>query len=844
MTHSSLGEGCKLFWPDKQEFVRMAVKFGATIVPFGVVGEDDMSELIIDYNEMKRIPFVDQLVNDFNQGRKNLRKEMGGEIAKQPLHFPIFLPKLPDSHGSSKKQSPTKRHREMAEIEKKMKNIPMILISCGCVGRRLLRYMIWILGVIRLRKFSKMALIVKTSTLPLSPFLSLDKNFRLHSHVLMRSVRGEISQASVSINGASSVHKKDTNGGKKSGQNIPEELEPLWDDGYGTQTAKDYAYIAMDLIKSDGGPPRWFCPIACGTPLKDSPILLYIPGIDGTGTGLVVHEKALGKVFHVQCLHIPVHDRTPFEGLLQIVEETIKIEHDLSPNKPIYLLGESFGGTLALSVAARNPTIDLILILANPATSFERSQALPLYSLMKSLPEKHYEMLPYVIPPILGDFVKMAMVKIDGTSDVSHLWQFLCNFTKDLPNLSMLSKILPQDTLKWRIKLVESAAAYANSRLHAITAQVLVLASGKDNLVPSKNEAQRLSRLLKHCNIRVFEENGHTILLESGVNLLSTIKTSEMYRRFSKHDFVKDFLPLSMTEFKSLPIESRWYRVFMGAAMFSTMEDGKIVRGLSGIPNEGPVLIVGNHLLLGFDIFPLLSEFLKEKKVILRGLAHPQFFQFDEKHVLIPCLDVIKLFGAIPVSGINLFKLLARKSYTLLYPGGLREALYRKGENSKLFWPEKQEFVRMAVKFGATIIPFGVVGEDDISEIIIDYNEMKRIPFINQMLNDLNQGKTNLREGMVGEIGEQRLHIPIIVPKLTGRLYYMFGKPIRTKRKEKFLDDKDYIKELYLQIKCEVEKNVAYLLKKREEDPYRGLVERLTWLNTIGSLDQIPSFEP
>ncbi|MFS7926896.1 putative alpha/Beta hydrolase [Helianthus anomalus] len=74
-------------------------------------------------------------------------------------------------------------------------------------------------------------------------------------------------------------------------------------------------------------------------------------------------------------------------------------------------------------------------------------------------------------------------------------------------------KILPKDTLTWRLKLVRSAAAYANSRLHAITSQVLVLASGRDNILPSKNEARRLFRLLKHCDVRVFEENGHTILL-------------------------------------------------------------------------------------------------------------------------------------------------------------------------------------------------------------------------------------------------------------------------------------------------------------------------------------------
>lgn len=54
------------------------------------------------------------------------------------------------------------------------------------------------------------------------------------------------------------------------------------------------------------------------------------------------------------------------EGLIKFVEEKVMIEHTSAPNKPIYLLGESFGGALALSVAARNPTIDLILVVANP----------------------------------------------------------------------------------------------------------------------------------------------------------------------------------------------------------------------------------------------------------------------------------------------------------------------------------------------------------------------------------------------------------------------------------------------------------------------------------------------
>lgn len=59
---------------------------------------------------------------------------------------------------------------------------------------------------------------------------------------------------------------------------ILEELAPLWDDGYGTQTVEDYFAAVKELNKSDGGPPRWFCPVECTPALKDCPTLLFLPG--------------------------------------------------------------------------------------------------------------------------------------------------------------------------------------------------------------------------------------------------------------------------------------------------------------------------------------------------------------------------------------------------------------------------------------------------------------------------------------------------------------------------------------------------------------------------------------
>lgn len=55
-----------------------------------------------------------------------------------------------------------------------------------------------------------------------------------------------------------------------------------------------------------------------------------------------------------------------FSDLVTLVEDVVRKEHTTSPNKTIYLLGNSFGGCLALAVAARNPHINLILVLVNP----------------------------------------------------------------------------------------------------------------------------------------------------------------------------------------------------------------------------------------------------------------------------------------------------------------------------------------------------------------------------------------------------------------------------------------------------------------------------------------------
>ncbi|KAK5837933.1 phytyl ester synthase 1, chloroplastic-like [Gossypium arboreum] len=629
---------------------------------------------------------------------------------------------------------------------------------------------------------------------------------------------------------------------------VCEELEVLWDDGYGTKTVKDYLIAAEEMIKPDGGPPRWFCPVECCQPINDSPLLLFLPGLDGVGMGLILHHKALGKVFKVQCLHIPVQDRTPFEGLVKLVEEAIRLEHTSRPNTPIYLVGDSFGGCLALAVAARNPTIDLVLILANPATSFGRSQLQPLFPILEAFPDGLHVTIPYLLSLVMGEPVKMATVGIEGRlSPMQKIEQLSGNLTALLPLLSGMANIIPKETLVWKLKLLKTASAYTNSRLHAVKAEVLVLASDKDNMLPSQDEAQRLMNSLSNCKVRRFKDNGHTLLLEDSLNLLTIIKGTCKYRHSKKHDFIADFVPPSMSEFKYAFDEVAGYiRFASGSAMFSTMEDGKIVQGLAGVPNEGPVLLVGYHMLMGLELSCLIEAFLREKKIMVRGIAHPELFwgKLQSSSNEFAFSDWVKVMGALPVTANYLFKALSTKSHVLLYPGGAREALHYKGEEYKLFWPEQPEFVRMAARFGATIVPFGTVGEDDIAELVLDYNDWMKIPVINERIKESIRDGIRIRDETDGEVGNQQLFIPGMLPKIPGRFYYLFGKPIKLKGREDLTKNREDANDLYLQVKSEVERCIDYLLKKREEDPYRSIIDRTIYGALYSSVDQVPAFKP
>ncbi|GLU18719.1 hypothetical protein SLE2022_350030 [Rubroshorea leprosula] len=101
---------------------------------------------------------------------------------------------------------------------------------------------------------------------------------------------------------------------------------------------------------------------------------------------------------------------------------------------------------------------------------------------------------------------------------------------------------------------------------------------------------------------------------------------------------------------------------------------------LTPTPTPPTPSYIGYHMLMGLEVIPLVSEFLTQKNILLRGIAHPILFERLREGRLpdVSTFDSIGLMGSVPASGTNFYKLLSSKSHSLLFPGGVREALHRK----------------------------------------------------------------------------------------------------------------------------------------------------------------------
>ncbi len=241
----------------------------------------------------------------------------------------------------------------------------------------------------------------------------------------------------------------------------------------------------------------------------DNPLFVFFPGMDGTGQLLNTQLPQLAADFDIRCLSIPPDDLTGWDSLVEQVAGLIEAEQQPSAPRTIYVCGESFGGCLALKLAAWFPQWCDRLILVNPASSFSRQSWMQWgASLTQWLPDSLYRLSTLGLMPFLIDPERVSR-----------------------PNRQALlaaMQSVTSESAAWRLSLL-SQFRLESLPLDRIEQPTLVVAARNDRLLPSAGEAARLARYLPKAQTLLLPESGHACLLETEVSLTQILRSQRFY---------------------------------------------------------------------------------------------------------------------------------------------------------------------------------------------------------------------------------------------------------------------------------------------------------------------------
>ena len=136
------------------------------------------------------------------------------------------------------------------------------------------------------------------------------------------------------------------------------------------------------------------------------------------------------------------------------------------------------------------------------------------------------------------------------------------------------------------------------------------------------------------------------------------------------------------------------------------------VRGLGNIPEEGAVLLVGNHsggnLTVDSGVFTLAFNAYFGVERPLYALAHNLVVSF-------PGLGFLRRHGVIAASPSNAHKALAAGAAVLVYPGGDVEVHRPVWERNKVDFDGRKGWIRQALDEDVPIVPVVSIGGQETS---------------------------------------------------------------------------------------------------------------------------------
>ncbi|HEX7242698.1 MAG TPA: alpha/beta hydrolase [Longimicrobiaceae bacterium] len=229
------------------------------------------------------------------------------------------------------------------------------------------------------------------------------------------------------------------------------------------------------------------------------PPLVLVPGMDGTGR--LFHRQVPGLARSHRVATYALRDRAG--SMEELVDDLDGVIRRAAPRgEPATVVGESFGGTLALSFALARPERVAALVVLNSFPYFRPRVRL-------RLAMAGIRMIPWGAMPLVRRATAFRLhSRFTGDAEIRRFLDVTRATTKEgyLARLRILTRY------------------DVRARLGEIRAPTLFLAAEMDHLVPSVEQARWMAERVPGAALRVLEGHGHICMIAPGLDLARLLR--------------------------------------------------------------------------------------------------------------------------------------------------------------------------------------------------------------------------------------------------------------------------------------------------------------------------------
>jgi 3-oxoadipate enol-lactonase len=228
----------------------------------------------------------------------------------------------------------------------------------------------------------------------------------------------------------------------------------------------------------------------------EGPPLVLVPGMDGTGRLFYRQVPLLARRFRVATYRL----REDASSMNALVQDLATVIRTVAPDgTPATVLGESFGGTVALSMALARPDLVRALVVLNSFPYFAPRLRLSLAIFtLQAVP------FPW---QVMGVVRRLTAFRLHSKfTHRAEMRRFL-DLTRDTTRPGYLA----------RLRILQGYDV--RDRLKHIRAPTLFLAADQDHLVPAVEQAAAMAARVPGAALRVLEGHGHICLIAPNIDL-------------------------------------------------------------------------------------------------------------------------------------------------------------------------------------------------------------------------------------------------------------------------------------------------------------------------------------